>query len=775
MRSGRSPLLVAPELRGRQYAEALSDATDAWFQQVVAQAGLSGADIALLAVGGYGRRELCPYSDVDVILVHGDGVDGAEVAEALWYPAWDRGLKLGYAVVTIEQAKALLDEEFEWATSLQHTRLVAGRQELRQKIDSLVDQSWTERADDLMAQISASLNQRHATFGDAAFQIEPHLKEGRGGLRDTHAMAWANHAVPGFADDELAGLKADIDTLLEARVELHRLADRAGDVLSFDDQDGVAEALGDDNSQALMFRLALAARRIAWHSDEVWSRWRRSSRQEAGPIDSIWVADTSPFAVDRDLLLLTDPTEATDPMVLLRFAALAAEHDLVMDREDLTRIHDSGEVMPVPWSDDARTLFAAIFLHERSSIRVVEDLAQFGLMERLLPEWSTVLSKPQRNALHTFTVDRHLCEAAANASELVDRVGRSDLLVVGALFHDIGKGYPGDHTEVGMKVIGEIADRMGYPDGDVAVLVDLCRHHLLLPDVATRRDLSDPGTIKAVAAAVDSVEFLQLLAALTEADSLATGPSAWGTWKAGLLSELVDRTTAVLEGRNITEVVSADFPTPEVFELLERRERQLIGSGMTYTVIAPESIGLFSKMAGVLAVSGLDVIDASAYSNDGSPDEPPPTGMAACQFTIQPPQSGSVDWEAVSVLANKALDGQVALDARVTKRAREYGRFRRRLAAEPPLKDVLIDNEISAYATVVEVHGPDEIGLLYRLTQVLRELDLDIRTAKVQTFGPQAVDSFYVRTADGKKVQSEDLMSEVRFALKNVLGVEDES
>ncbi len=198
-------------------------------------------------------------------------------------------------------------------------------------------------------------------------------------------------------------------------------------------------------------------------------------------------------------------------------------------------------------------------------------------MLRLLPEWEHVMCRPQRNVMHTFTVDRHLCETAANAAQLADRVTQPDLLVVGALLHDIGKGHPGDHTEVGMKLIATIAQRMGYSRDEVGVLVDLCRLHLLLPDVATRRDLSDLGTIRAVAAAVDSVEFLDLLAALTEADSIATGPSAWGTWKAGLLNELVTRTTAVLQG--VEDVVADEFPTPELVEVLQLGERRVTGKG----------------------------------------------------------------------------------------------------------------------------------------------------------------------------------------------------
>ncbi|MEM7321776.1 MAG: [protein-PII] uridylyltransferase [Actinomycetota bacterium] len=804
MSSSRTPLLVDPERKGRNYTIAHAAETDRWFRELADEVLDSLDDIALLAVGGYGRNELCPFSDVDVVLVHGEKVDGAEVAEALWYPVWDRGLKMGYVVVTPKQAERLLAEEFEWATSFLHTRLIAGDEALAAQIDELVDRTWATRGEELLEHLAGTVASRHDARGDVAFQIEPHLKEGRGGLRDVHALVWANRASPGFADDFLHELTEDVDTLLEARVELHRLAGRAGDILTLDDQDGVAEALGDQDGQQLMLRLALAARRIAWYSDEAWSRWERAKTYgkpsglrrrvtPSPPLAAPSVPDVSQFESVKGLVAIREDIElSADPLLLLRLAVIAAETGLVMSRRSLDQLAEHGMEIPEPWSAEARTLFAALFLAGRAAIPVVEDLDQFGLMERLMPEWAKVLCRPQRNVMHTYTVDRHLCETAANASALVDRVARPDLLVVGSLLHDIGKGYPGDHTDVGMEIITDVGERMGYPPEELGVLVDLCRHHLLLPDVATRRDLSDPGTIKAVAAAVDSVPFLEMLAALTEADSIATGPSAWGSWKAGLLGELVDRTVHVLEGGDLQDV-SSDFPTPEIRTMMAAGERVLHGEGTTFTVVEPERLGLFTTMAGVLAVCGLEVLDASAYSEDqeqlngtpnggSAPGGPAPGGeagggegngvgqpMAVCQFVLQPPRSGSVDWDRVVDVARQALDRRLALQARVSRKAREQAKYRRRLAAEEPAREIVIDNNISDVATVLEVHAPDQIGLLYQLTQVLHELQLDIRSAKVQTLGPAVVDSFYLRDAAGNKVTDKDLVAELRLALRETI------
>ncbi len=750
------PLLDAPELTGGEYARAHCQATDDWFHNLASEKIEDPDQMALLAVGGYGRGELSPYSDIDLVLVHTDKADGADLAEALWYPAWDRGLNLGYVVVTVKQAKKLLADEFEWATAFLDTRLIFGNPKLHTKIDELTTKQWSKRSDKLMQQLSASVDERHKQRGDAASQIEPNIKEGRGGLRDVHALGWASRAVPGFAAEFLDELEDDVELLTQARVELHRQSGRANDTLTLDDQDTVAAGLGFDDSGQLMLRLARSARRIAWYSDEAWSRW-------AGDRPMVGVKDLPD--VDR-----------SDPVLPLRLAAHAARHDAVIRRKDLARLADTWEGIPSPWPPVARQLFAELFLAGRPAIRIVEDLDHFGLMVRLFPEWANVQCRPQRNVLHTFTVDRHLCEAAVNAAYVAHTTdwdtppggGRADLLVIGALFHDIGKGFPGDHTEVGQELIATLADRMGYSSEERAVLVDLCRHHLLLPDIATRRDLSDPGTIRAVAAAVGSVEFLNLLAALTEADSIATGPSAWGSWKKGLLDELVGRTAGVLAGAHPDEVTVDSFPSDRVVELMQAGDRFIAGEGTKLTVVAHDRLGLFCSLAGALTMSGLEIVDCSSYSNS-SADNRNESSMAAYEITVQVPRSQHIDWESVTEVVNKALDGRIALRARVMRRARDHGRFRRRLSASPPRRAVLIDNEISESATVVEVHAPDHLGLLFQITEVLQELQLDITTAKIQTFGPQVVDSFYLTDASGAKLHDDELMRELELAIHEVI------
>ena len=504
----------------------------------------------------------------------------------------------------------------------------------------------------------------------------------------------------------------------------------------------MAAALGDADADVLMARIAAAARTIAWTSDESWRRVGSSLR---GPLGRLSRRDkqVAPGVLLRDgeIHLAADASPADDPALVLRVAAATAGAGTIVDRPSLERLAAETPPMPDPWPDEARRRLAELLLFGPAAIPVIEALDQRGLWTRVLPEWEPVRSRPQRNAYHRFTVDRHLVEAAANAAALAGRVDRPDLLVIGTLLHDIGKGYPGDHTDVGVELVEAIGPRMGFPPDDVATLVAMVRHHLLLPDVATRRDLADPGTISLVVDAVGSLSRLRLLAALTEADSLATGPAAWGPGKAELVRELVSRVAHALGGGGAAEVAE-EFPSPEHLALMAAGEQHIDTADDVLTVVSPDRPGLFSRVAGVLALNGLDVLRADASSSDD--------GMALAVFRVESAFGPALPWDRVRHDLDLALTGRLALNARLQERARQYAR-RVPAAASPPTTSVTIDNDSSATATVIDVQAADGIGVLYRITRALADLDLDIRFAKVQTIGHQAVDAFYVRDADRRE------------------------
>jgi [protein-PII] uridylyltransferase len=509
-----------------------------------------------------------------------------------------------------------------------------------------------------------------------------------------------------------------------------------------------------------MADVAAAARRIAWIADEAWGR---VGRGVGGP----------PVAVSPGVVMVDGEVElddGADPVgdltLVLRLALAAARTQSRIGRRSLDRLAAEVPQWPRRWPVGATDDLVALLLEGHAAIPVMEALDQRGLLTRLLPEWGPVRSRPQRNAYHRFTVDRHLWEAAANASQLAGRVSRPDLLVMGALFHDLGKGYPGDHTEVGIDLVHEIAPNLGYGPADTEVLAQLVRHHLLLPDVAMRRDLTDVATISTVADAVQTVEVLDLLHALTEADSKATGPSAWGSWKEELVVDLVTRVRHVLGGGDVREVTWRLFPDAHTLALMAQGVTDVSVQDDRITVVTPDRPGSFSRVAGVLALHGLDVLSAQAHSDEPLPGRSP---MAASQFRVLVPRHG-IDWNPVRSDLYRAVSGELAIDARLADRARTYRRRKVLQAQQPGPPVAEFHDEASSNASVLEVRAPDKIGILHRITAALAQVGLDIRHATVQTIGAEVVDTFYVRTWNGGLVTDPFHRAEVQRAVLHAIG-----
>jgi [protein-PII] uridylyltransferase len=763
-----SDLLDDRSLQGPAFCAALTGRFDDYLAAVFAAADVPPG-VALVAVGGYGRGEQCPGSDLDVALVHIPGMDMGDIAERVWYPLWDAGLKLGHQVGTVAQLLDVGAENLETATSLLAARVVAASSaDGEALVDDLAERAlaqWKGRSRQNLDQLQGAVAERHARFGEVAFLLEPDIKEARGGLRDVHSLFWVEQAtVPILREAESAGLAAAFETLLEVRVELHRLTGQRADKLLLELQDDVAAALGLADADVLMAEVSAAGRTIAWTGEGAARRTLRASRRR-GPmkaLSGIRRREVAPgLVLDDGRLELTDDADLGDPLLVLRYAASAARHDAYLQRGSLERLADHAEPLPAPWPAEARGLFVDLLAAGPAAIPVIEDLDQVGLFVLLVPEWEPCRSRPQRNAYHRFTVDRHLMEAAAEASRLVGQVERPDLLLVGALFHDIGKGYPGDHTVVGVDLLTTIAARMGYEGDDVDLLVAMVEHHLLLPDVATRRDLDDNGTIRQVADAVGGTVLLGLLGALTEADSIATGPSAWSNWKAGLVRELVERTSHVLGGGDVGDVVGGSFPDAAQQALLDDGTFVVRGEGLELTVVAADRPGTFAKVAGVLALNGADVLGASAHSEHG---------RALSVFRVGSVLGGEPDWARIDEQVNRALAGRLAVAARLGDRSRTYRPIH--LTARPARPTMTVDNVSSATATVLEVTCPDGVGVLYRITRAFAELDLDIVRAHVQTLGSDVIDAFYVRDQFGAKITDPEHLAEVELSVLRWVAVD---
>ena len=751
----RQQVLADTKLRGVRLTHALCEATDEWIREVWTRAFEDvkvSKRVALVAVGGYGRGELAPFSDLDIMLIHDGAKNIDDLASKIWYPIWDSGLKLGHSVCTVKQATELAKSELDAATALLSVRLLAGDESLANELSIEGVKTWKAGASNRLPQLMQRVRDRQQDSGEVAFLLEPNLKEGYGGLRDIHALIWAEAAGVEISRSDRDALDAGRDVLMAVRVALHRHVGRAVEVMHLEDQDAVASLCGYRNADALVAALSNAGRSVSWVGDEVWARVASAKTKPVA--DQLLAPGVILHLGEIHLDETVDP--ATDPTLLLRVAASAARHKARIDRPTLDRLAQSCPPMPSPWPVGAIDDFVGLLLTAHDAIPVLEALDQRGLWVKVLPEWAPNRSKPQRNAYHRFTVDRHLWEATANAATWADRVARPDLLVLGALFHDIGKGYPGDHTEVGVTMVERIGPRLGLNADDTQMLCAMVKHHLLLPDVATRRDLADSATIMMVAEEVKTPLVLDLLHGLTEADSLATGTAAWGTWKAELVSDLVRRVHLVLGGAEVEEAQWRLFPDAEVLEMMAGGTVTFGLSDDSVTVVSPDRPGTFSRVAGVLALHGLGVLGAQAHSDE--------QGMAASQFRVIVPSHGPIEWQPIVQNLTRALNGELAIEARMAERAKTYRRKRRSAGELAPPRVTFFD-EASSNATVIEVRAPDQHGILHRVTKAMAEVGLDIRHATVQTIGDEVVDAFYVRTSGGSKLTDKFHRQEVERAI----------
>jgi [protein-PII] uridylyltransferase len=692
--------------------------------------------VALVAVGGYGRKELLPGSDLDVLLLHDGRDDIAKIADRVWYPVWDSGARLDHAVRTVPQARRVARGDLKVALGLLPARHIAGDPDLTTRLREGALEDWRAHARARLSELKELHDERARLHGELAYLLEPDLKESRGGQRDVHAIqaiaaAWVAPA-PG------PKVRAAYEQIIDARHVLHEVTGRHSDRLVLEEQDEVARTLGLLDADALLRGLAGAGRTVAYAVDHAFRQADRAGGRKAlgvrmrrGKLDRRPLAD-GVVEQDGEVVLARAANPAEDPVLVLRAAAAAAQAGLPLAPRALARLAECPP-MSVPWPDEARDSLITLLGAGQSAIAVWEALDQEGLLTPLIPDWERVRNRPQRNPLHRFTVDRHLVECAANAAALTRDVARPDLLLLSALMHDIGKGWPGDHSVSGEVVARDFARRVGLGDTDAEIVAAAARYHLLLPVIATRRDLDDPATVRHVTEKVPSRLLLDLLHALAQADGLATGPAAWNDWKAGLIADLVRRVSAVLDGE----------PAPEPAPLRED-QLALIGDGNPaavvkgneVTVVALDRPGLLWRAAGVLASHRLAVRSATAMSVDDT---------AVTVFNVVPEYGDPPEAELVTADLRRMIENRLDVEDRLERRARAV---RSSGHVAPPPKVTLVDGASEA-ATVLEVRAHDEPGLLWRIGRALGECGLDVRAARVETLGAEAVDVFYVTDSTG--------------------------
>ncbi|QDP96100.1 [protein-PII] uridylyltransferase [Microlunatus elymi] len=742
------------------------------------RAGGPELGVALAAVGSLARRELGPYSDVDLVLLH-DGADLGKInklAERLWYPIWDSKIKLDHSVRTPAECADVAAKELTAGVGLLDLRVIAGDAGLTANARSRLLDGWRSGARKRLDELIASIVERNQTFGDAAYLLEPDLKEARGGFRDMIMLRAL--AATWLTDRPHQSVRDPYAFLLDVRDALHLSAGRNVDRLLATEAPDVAQRLGFNSTDALdptdgLHRsVSLAARRIGHAIDLTvrearqvvparrvigFSRRGRRPNYERAPHGL--VVHLGEVSLDR----LTSPSE---PLIGLRAGALAAQRGLVLSPVTAEHLGNLAPALPDPWPDEARESLLAMLSTGPALPPVWEALELNGCIGRWIPQWELIKAEPQYNPIHRHTVDRHSVQTAIEAHRHLTAVERPDILLLACLFHDIGKGLKArgvagvDHAAGGAPVAREIVLSLGVAAEDAALIELLVREHLTLATLATRRDHADPATVDALIAAVDGkASTLKLLRALTESDARAAGPQAWSPWRAQLINALGDRVLLQLEGEEVPADVGSEFGIGLARSVLldgrPRIEMQQRPGGVELIIACADRVGLFSDTAGLLAAHQVTVRSAVVGTIGGVAVN---TWRTDANLVADLPDRAYLAGE----LLRLADHDQRVLSPVRRREARAHRQD------QPPY--VQLFDSASRTAAVIEVRVTDRAGLLYALGAALAEAGLSIRSAHITTLAGQAIDTFYVTEPDDTRPSQDRCRRAVRILTEAAAG-----
>lgn len=739
--------MTAPE-RSARSAEA-----DELVRKAYAAAGGPDSGVAVVAVGGYGREELAPYSDLDLVLVHDDSVEPGEWIGQVWYPLWDAGWRVDHAVRSLG-GMLTAAADLRVALGLLDARHVAGDSGLGVRLRTQMLADWRRQARTRLPELRVMTSNRHEVMGELAHASVPDLKEAQGGLRDAGVLRAIEASW--LVDASTPALEAARVNLLDVRDELHLISGRQGDRIAPEMWGPLAQRLELADAEAAQRHVRSLGRRIAHLSRLAWRRTDAVMERPTGEKGRRTPAleRVAPgLAVSRgEVVLDAGVKPADDPTLLLRAAAEAASRDLVLAPTTAAHLVRHGAALPSPWPAPARDALVRLLASGPRLLPVWETLDEIDGIETFLPEWETIRLLPHATAIHRFTVDRHVVETCAEAGALIRSVRRPDLLLVAALLHDIGKGSVHDHSVSGEPLARTIATRMGFGDDDADIIASLVRWHLLLATLATTRDPDDPATIVELLAHVPESGRLELLRALTEADARATSPAAWTKWRASLVDRLVLLAAASL-GEEVAE--SGAEPLLEIPVTLRGDDAAVSvevephETGARVTVIAADRVGLLADVAGALAALRVPVHAARAWAQD---DDAGDWGISC--------------WE----VPDPFLDAAVLRD-RIRRVAEGSQQLRLPALGRPdelpPIVEVRPD--ASHHALVLEIRTTDRPGVVRLVLESLAALELTVASAHVSTLGPQAVDVFYVQEI-GAVRPSEERAAAAAHAVRRALG-----
>ncbi|MGI4896803.1 MAG: [protein-PII] uridylyltransferase, partial [Janthinobacterium lividum] len=716
----------------------------------------SPTGVALACVGSLARGDCGPASDVDLVLLH-DGrrlgrEDIAALADRIWYPLWDQGLRLDHSVRTAKECREVAASDLAAATGMLDLRVIAGDGGLVARTRGHLLDDWRAGARRRLPQILEALSERAARFGELAYLLEPDLKEARGGLRDAItlralAASWLTDRPHGAVDEAHT-------VLLDVRDGLQTSSGRPGDRLILPEQDATAVVCGYADADLLLAAVAQAARTISAAVDVTTRRAKQSLPtrrfRAAGRRPRLRSLGHGLVEHDGEVVLGAGVVPADDPVLPLRAAATAVRAGLPLSPVTLEHLVSACPPLPDPWPASAREALLEVLAAGPAQVQVWESLDLVGLVQQWIPEWTPIRNRPQRNAVHRWTVDRHLIETAVNAHPFLRDVPRPDLLLMAALLHDIGK-LPGahDHSRTGAPLARAVCERTGMDPDDVETVERLVAEHLTLVELATRRDPDDPQTVEALVEAVDGrADVLHLLRCLTEADARAAGPAAWSPWRARLVDDLMSRATASLSGEEVPGPAPFDaeeqaLAASVLADAQTRVAVREVDGFFVVTVVTPDRTGLFADLAGLLAGHRFLVRSALVRTLDG---------VALDSWWVESPTDDPPSPDLLRSSLERIVAGDVALLDRLAARDSQTprpGGGIRSLIAHPR---VVILPGASERATVLEVRAADRPGLLHALGRALAGEDIDIRSAHVATYAAQAVDVLYLAEQSGERL-----------------------
>ncbi len=800
--------------------------------------------LSMVAVGGYGRSEMAPYSDVDLLFLHPYKITawGEQVVEYLLYFLWDLGLTVGQSTRSVDDCIRLSKSDVTIRTAILEARYVWGDRALFDDLHSRFSHEVIEgTGHDFVEAKLAERNERHKRLGDSRYLVEPNVKGGKGGLRDLHTLFWIAKYVYDTRDieglvnigvltaAELHRFRRAENYLWAVRCTLHYTAGRAEERLTFDVQPDISRQLryrdkGYTSSvERFMKHYYLVAKEVGDLTRIFCASLENQQRRKpvlALSRLALFRRELDGFVDEGGRLTVADPaTFENDPIAMVRLFAVAQEYDrdihpdaLKYITRALKRIDDD-----VRQGADANALFLKILTSRKSPDKTLRRMNEAGVLGQFVPDFGRVVAQMQHDMYHVYTVDEHSIRAIGVlsqieagelkadhplASTLVNEIQSRHVLYVAVLLHDIAKGRGGDHSALGEEVVHELGPRLGLDADEVETAAWLVRWHLSMSHTAFKRDVHDPKTVLDFKEQVQSVERLRLLLILTVADIRAVGPGRWNGWKGELLRDLYNATrdaiTGVYDERTGAgrrdEAVAAlqkELGWPEgafdahaerfyrpywlgldtatqarhaaLIRDAEANAQQLaIGSHVDdfravteLSVYTHDHPGLFSQLAGAIALSGATIVDARIHTSSD--------GMAIDTFWLQDherrPFAGQGKRERLRKNIENVLDGRLNLTDALARQPNRWPERAKVFSVQPR---VLIDNNASHVHTVIEINALDRAGLLYDVTRAISGAGLSIASAQITTYGERAVDVFYVKDVFGLKITHEGKRDKIR-------------